>query len=1486
MPLDALGDLVLQVGADLSPLEDTLQSIPAVAQTAGAAIDSALGNALDGATASLNSLNTALSDVGAGAGGGLAELDAAVKSAGDSAGEAAPHIEDLGASTHHASDAAKEAEGSLRDMGEALKHLGEALLIAEGLRELATEALHAFDNVQKATIAITALTGSAKEADDQIERLKVLAQTDALSFPALLTAQTRMDALGFSSQQSSMMMQLAADSAKTMGKDFLTVVDQMDRMISSGAVMPRTLAGIGTSAQALGDIMGVAASEVTKAFKLLDDPTRGEVLQAALIKTRGIAEREAGLLSGQIQKMANAWDFMMEDVGKSLAGAFIPFTQFITSDVIPAIEKLAEWFGQLPASIQDFTIALTSLTVVAGLAAAAIGVIAITLAPVSPVLIAVGAAAVVLGAAFVALEQTSPEFRAAVSAVADQFSRLLESLKEVGTMALPLVQVAARNLADNLTDFVRLVGQVSQALNTLIEYGKQFAAWVESFIPRLGPLGSALETVAGFLSKMSSSMLLFGGAGPAITGLEALGRALGVIPPAAAAASQYTGKLADDLDREAQASAKAEAAARSHAQAQIKAAQDRAAAEKAAADAEAEAQKRWVDEQNDYLKAQTLADQALSNIKRDITDSAVSYQGLNDQILLSSQKLTPIEQLMAAMQKDIDAARSHWEVLDAAGQRHVTDLEAVVAQYAKWDEITKQMDLSAQLDKAHGYLVDIKSTMSAFPFDFVKNGMASITQGIKDAEAPTKQWEADMKLLGDRTDELKKGLDASLGAMARAIDSGRISTEQLDLDWAHLLSKFKDSADAQQQIIDKMQAEGAATELIYQAQLNMLAAQYKNAALHDQDASVLLKIREQMVAIGVQQGADTQLAETYLGTVKAISASWDSLAKGIGDAIVSGQNFGQVMTNVLDSLKKSIAELVVKYLMGELKDALLQNTNLLSDFNKAFNFVFGAGGTVEKGFEQAASAASDMATSIGNSATNISTDMSDVSSAVTRDGDLLKGEFQSLGDSINNFSKTSSDATQQAAASIHASAASMVADFNLIATVVAAIASIFSAIELMHTNTLLTRIEESTRRMDITMEGIMAQAAQVTIEQLPLLQLLYHLESMDVNFTSLLGDISATAAAMLQILEIIAANGGGGGQGGSGANNDAIIAAINAAAAKTAGMMGQLMSEIVTAGSAGTVSGGYSTIINSAGAGGPGASLVSGTIPLTATSGSNLGPLIQGLINQAKSFGAINDINAKAADLETAMQAAGLSANVSARALLEGPQTPEAPVDMALTHTNQLALLQAMLKMTTDIGTLSQQFQGTTISTAEFKQTVDAAKAAQQASADAALKAATALDAASQSAFNQQQQLDKAGQGFATMNVQVGNLMFNLRDFASQVYGSTNQFTSLTNAVSQFSTVQSDILYRTAEALGNLPGAQATTRPSGFALQTQAQIDAATKAGTNILAHPTASGASVYGSNLGGITINIGGSVVGVPQLADTVGNAIVDKLRRAGMKF
>lgn len=286
--------------------------------------------------------------------------------------DAVPDLKEIGESTDKAAE-------SLAHMVEGLIQVAEALVVTEALKEFGEEALSTYANIQKASISLTALTGSSEEAEVAIEKLKGIAISDALSFPQLVQAYQRMTAFGISSEQIPSVLQAAANAAAATDKAFDSVANSIERMALSGAASGKALANLGISVNDLGAALNVTGTEASAAFKALDVGERITVLSTALSKYADVAKATAGSIAGQWQNLKTQTEFVFESVGQSLAPVAAQFMQLLSQNVLPFIQSLVDGFGKLPAPIKD-------VVVVLGFLAAAIPTVSIALSGLTKVL--------------------------------------------------------------------------------------------------------------------------------------------------------------------------------------------------------------------------------------------------------------------------------------------------------------------------------------------------------------------------------------------------------------------------------------------------------------------------------------------------------------------------------------------------------------------------------------------------------------------------------------------------------------------------------------------------------------------------------------------------------------------------------------------------------------------------------------------------------------------------------------------------------------------------------------------------------------------------------------------------------------------------------------------------------------------------------------------------------------------------------------------
>lgn len=284
----------------------------------------------------------------------LGEAQAAAASSGQAIGEAL-------------SNGAHQAESGLDGLYTKLLEVGEALAITEGMREFGVAALEAADNINRASIALTAITGSAEKAEGTLQGLEELGIKDGLAMPSLLTASTRMQQLLGPGADVAHILGVIADGAAVMGTDIGQAANMFDRMAASGVANARSLTSLGLStttlAEAINTVTGsesVMADGATKAFKALDQSDRIQVLEQALSGLAGTAEEVAKrTFGGQWIILSDQWEQIMVEVGNALLPVITELTNFGKTNVLPFIKSVVDGFSALPAPIKDTAVAVT-----------------------------------------------------------------------------------------------------------------------------------------------------------------------------------------------------------------------------------------------------------------------------------------------------------------------------------------------------------------------------------------------------------------------------------------------------------------------------------------------------------------------------------------------------------------------------------------------------------------------------------------------------------------------------------------------------------------------------------------------------------------------------------------------------------------------------------------------------------------------------------------------------------------------------------------------------------------------------------------------------------------------------------------------------------------------------------------------------------------------------------------------------------------------
>jgi len=310
--LSGLGDLVVTVGGDITPLTSALDQIPAAAQSAASEIQAAfdaLPSATEGVNQSLANLSTGLSEAGA------------------AATETAGHVGEIPPALHDTSEAAGEAGEKLHEFVMQGLELAGIVLSMEALKEATVGALETFGEFQRAGEALTAITKNATGAADAMERIPALANALGVSITSLEQAQQKFALFGVDLEAMPPLFEAIANASVASGNGFDAVASSFERMDNTGKVMARTLQAAGLNMNDLAkamDMEGASSKEVTKAFADLGEGAEGAAARAQVLidateKMAGVAKATANDVTGSWNQMKNAVHEAMVNIGEALS---------------------------------------------------------------------------------------------------------------------------------------------------------------------------------------------------------------------------------------------------------------------------------------------------------------------------------------------------------------------------------------------------------------------------------------------------------------------------------------------------------------------------------------------------------------------------------------------------------------------------------------------------------------------------------------------------------------------------------------------------------------------------------------------------------------------------------------------------------------------------------------------------------------------------------------------------------------------------------------------------------------------------------------------------------------------------------------------------------------------------------------------------------------------------------------------------------------
>ena len=501
-----------------------------------------------------------------------------------------------------------------------------------------------------------------------------------------------------------------------------------------------------------------------------------------------------------------------------------------------------------------------------------------------------------------------------------------------------------------------------------------------------------------------------------------------------------------------------------------------------------------------YNAGETL-DKLAAKMPADFADlQAGIQQGIN---------FSGLDKQFADLQEQLDRTGENMTDFGQAATDAIGGFRVTLAQLIQDENLQKMGDLAQTLDDKMQKLAQTDLTQLAKQI----GNVAAVAQQLGQ-DSPFAKLNNDLNALGITADGTTQKMAKDFSAFDDLVSNSGATLEEVEGAWSKIQGDITKIATApgglgdivslSEKYLNYLNQAGASQSVILAATVSVYTDQLKAAEAAGTTADNITLIGENLDNAKAKQNAfndSTQgMLNLYTSVQKEFADAWTQFGTGVADAIVGAKSFGSAMMDVLDQMEKKITELVVNYMLGQLKDSFIQNTDALQNFGNVFNSIFGVGsggsGT------SAAYAGGGVAglPVVGTPNTNFA------------------------GDVQNGVSQMSNGITQMSTGII----STLDNLVNLLTGIGQLITGIISDIEQAHTNTLLDDIELNTRQTAMfigSAGGTNAQLAQIDINT----------SETESRFEEYL---NAFASLMTTVEDIDSKMGSGGGGGGDGTGSD------------------------------------------------------------------------------------------------------------------------------------------------------------------------------------------------------------------------------------------------------------------------------------------------------------------------------------------------------------
>jgi hypothetical protein len=1087
---DTVGTIAVDIIGNLQPLADALNDAQSLASAGAGAIGSAFNSAAGGVDAFDKAVEQALQDFTQGTTtwnqfqDALAKIDAEVGALADSmpafaqaqaqaaeqAAAAAQGEQQFAAAVDQVASQAPAAAGALGQLTEQEQNASQAaasgadnvnqLMLAFGqiagislsvaaLKSFTEAAIEAFAEVEKAQIAFGYLSGSAETAATAISELKAISNELALPTDSVDHFAQQLLAAGAEVGGLDAAIRAAADDAAATGNSFDSIASKIYNLAESATLPTKSLKTLALTAQELADSMGVTVEQMKAEWGDLTIDQKLQAIEDALGKFQDASKAAADSTSGDIQRMKNEWNEGMQAIGgqlastvKGLGDGFKDLVIFIAAGVTNVID-LAKGLGTALAAIFD-AIGTASAGFAKAFAAAMSGDFS-----------------GVKDAVVNTVKQIEDEVGAQINVYMDELKRDNDSLKDLYAQ---LFNPATPKITTGNTP--PPPGAITQPEDT-----SQFDAEIKQFQKLADASALLLNQTKSNYSDYVATLDLGGKTAASIVGsLESLINKAQVEQEGMVGGfDAATQDLIERLQNVQQ------------------------------------------------LYQQFAQNDALGKMAQQVTDLAAKYPQQVGELSSATQMwILDLNDVAAAAPK---AFTSPVQALKDAlqAQKQLDDQtqkmrDSVIALGSGWNEMEGEL---RNVAGSEANLSGVTGTTKKNFEDLLAAGLG-LSPALSDAWTQSVKFDEALKVLGIDSDGLKVKLDAQRVAFENLVQSGTTNAAQLDAGWTSLMKAVQASESSFESVDDFLKSqlfqdmqdgirkaeqlgeswgavtakqEAALQEVI---KVGVATGQSVGDAVFQLDK---LKIEQQAVADSATQMSQAQIiaidnmnlawkahqdivnfvSNTYKQIQTDIINAFGNLGKGFADAILSGQNFGSVMTSVFKQLEKQILEDLVGGALKVLGETFMSLIGGATTGSSVLNLLFGnikgliGGMSGMLGSVQGATQeALDWSQKAATAAVNAAVDAGEAASTAAQTGASVAQASSSM----------ASGATSMAGASSSISS-SVVGIVGAVASVIGAIASVGTFVESLVENHKLATIEENTRITAILTQEIVNNNATI-----------------------------------------------------------------------------------------------------------------------------------------------------------------------------------------------------------------------------------------------------------------------------------------------------------------------------------------------------------------------------------------------------------------------